>query len=137
MSFATKAVKVLEGGVVYKGKRVEIGDVIELPPTSADALVDEDKAEYVESQPAGGHTERKTPTDLPNTPTNTQNAHGGNQTVQGLDAQATADALDKQYTLPELKEAAKTADVDFRYDDNKPQVIQAIIDQGKAPQLLK
>lgn len=46
-------------------------------------------------------------------------------------------ALDDQYKADELKDAAKTAGVEFAFDAAKKVVIAAIIDQGKADQLIK
>lgn len=47
-----------------------------------------------------------------------------------------ADSLDKAYTAEELKEKAKAMDIQFKYDVKKADLIEIIIDSGKANTLL-
>lgn len=94
--------------VTFEGAHVEAGEEIELSDFSAKALVAEGKAEALEQQ-------------APQTPP------AGDK-----------DALDKKYTgkIPELKEHAKAADVEFKHDATKAEIIDAIIEAEKAADVL-
>lgn len=53
------------------------------------------------------------------------------------DRKMTYDALYAQYTDKELRPKAKQAGVEFAYDANKGDIVNAIIDQGRAADFLK
>lgn len=97
--------------VTFNGAHVEAGEEIELSEISAQALIAEGKAEALEPEAP------KTPDDSP------------------ADDKA---ALDKKYTskIPELKEHAKAADVEFKHDATKAEIIDAVIEAGKAADVL-
>lgn len=94
--------------VTVEGAHIEAGEELEVSELSAKALIAEGGAEALEQQ---------APQDPP----------AGDK-----------DALDKKYTgkIPELKEHAKAADVEFKHDATKAEIIDAIIEAGKAADVL-
>lgn len=102
--------------VTFNGAHVEAGEEIELSEISAQALIAEGKAEALEPEALEPEAP-KTPDDTP------------------ADDKV---ALDKKYTskIPELKEHAKAADVEFKHDATKAEIIDAVIEAGKAADVL-
>lgn len=127
-------VKLLEAVTMY-GQEAKPGAVITITELSAQALVKEGKAEYVQEEgqtsPQGNETGDQDPKD-PNEEGGQEGATEGPDEVDLLKT-----ALDNQYKRDELAEAAKEAGVDFAYNAKKGEIIQAAIDQEKAEALLK
>lgn len=117
----SKIVKVIAKGVTFQGADVTVGETLELGAASADSLVAEGFAEFIDesSEPAGGNQDDEA------------------AQAAAAELERIKKALDDQYKAPELKDAAKDAGVEFAYDATKPEVIQAVIDQDKAAALLK
>lgn len=111
--------------ITLAGEPIKAGDVVELPERSAQALINEGKAAEAT---ADGDTQ-KALEDLPPAEDVQKNAEA--------DLEMTRSALDSQYKLDDLKPAAKDAGVEFAYDVKKGDLITAIIEQGKAAELLK
>ena len=97
--------------VTFNGAHIEAGEEIELSEKSAKALIAEGKAESLE--PVESEKQDESPAD-------------------------DKAALDKKYTskIPELKEHAKAADVEFKHDATKAEIIEAVIEAGKAADVL-
>lgn len=115
-------------GLTLQGLEQPVGAVIELTEGSYQALIKEGKG-----TPADG-------TEVQAEPTETEEE-------LALAAAAEVDrqkkALDDQYNLaeggakPGLKEAAAAAGVDYAFDVTKGALIDAIVEQGKAAELVK
>jgi hypothetical protein len=114
----------LKESVTSNGAHIEAGEVMELTEKSGNALVEEGKAEAVE--PEGEPV---------NPPSDDE---GGEDNGQEPDDEAkVAKALDDQYKRDELAKAAKEAGVEFAYDAKKGDILNAVMEQGKADLLLK
>jgi hypothetical protein len=117
-----KALKVLRDN----GSRIEIGATLTLDDERAQALINEGAAEAVGEKAA------------PKQPEKTADELAAEAEKEAAEARAKVyKALDAQYKVDDLKAAAQGADVEFTADAKKADVINAIIDQGKAEQLLK
>lgn len=137
-------VLIVEPGVLFAGAHLEVGAVVELSELSAKALVNEGKA--VECEPTG-----ETNTALDEQKGTGEPSNGSDDLGQGngQDEAAAAEierqkkALADQYNLddggskPSLKAAAQSVGVDFAYDVTKADLIDLIVSQGKAAELLK
>lgn len=66
-----------------------------------------------------------------------QNADGESKTIDPAVFEELRAALDDEYNAEELKREAKEVGVDLTGATNKPEVIAAIINQGKADELLE
>ncbi|XJZ25955.1 hypothetical protein ACF5W4_11135 [Bacillota bacterium Lsc_1132] len=115
----------LRESITLEGQEIEAGEVVELSETSARALITEEKA--AEATP-----DEETAAALKQL--DGQDPEGQDQAAE---VEKIRKALDDQYKADELKKAAKDAGVEFPYDVKKPDLIAAIIDQGKAEALLK
>lgn len=115
----TITITAIAAGLTLAGVSIQKGESVELPEASAAALVKEGKATAAgdeAKEPAGGQKPEAT-------------------AAEEIERQRKA--LDDQYTLDELKTAAKDAAVDFAYDATKKALIASIIEQGKTEALLK
>lgn len=123
-----KTVKVfLTSAITFNGAIVDKGESIELPEKSAQALINEgtaseSKKEALEASNENGEQ----------TPTGDDN--GSQDESYALNMQA----LNDKYVgrIPELKEHAKEADVQFPHDATKGEIIEAIVQAGKAEAIL-
>jgi len=66
-----------------------------------------------------------------------QNAAGESKTIDPAVFEELRTALDEEYNADELKRVAKDVGVDLAGASNKAEVIEAIINQGKADELLE
>lgn len=119
-------------GVTFDGKDAAVGDVIEVSDMGAKALIEEGKA-----RPAGADGKPKDVDDEDTTAAGPTNPEANPQAAAEAEVEKQRQALDSQYKLDELKEAAKAAGVDFAFNATKAQVIDAIMEQGKATLLIK
>jgi hypothetical protein len=135
----------LAAAVTLHGREVAAGNVIELPEKSARALVNEGLGVFAE--PTAGTAAELAALANGNPVENGATQHGGqlppdggnvaNTGAQYAEIEKLKKALDNQYKKDELAEAAKAIGVDFPYDANKAEIIEAAIEQGKAEALLK
>ena len=124
----------LKGPITIGGAHIGKGEVVELSPLSAQALIDEGMAS--EAKPddeskkgiQGAADSGKDGDDL------TPSTDLISSTDEGLDG--TRKALEKKFKVEDLKIAAKNADVQFAHDAVKADVVNAIITAGKADELL-
>lgn len=120
---------ILEGLTAADGP-VKVGATFTTNAASADALVREGWAtiegdnSQKDQDPAGGQ---------PGAPDGGQSTNDPDEE----ELERIRQALDDQYTAPELAKAAKEAGVEFKYDAKKGEIVQAVIDQGKASDVLK
>lgn len=123
-------------GVTLKGEDQKVGAVVELGDASAQALISEGKARPVNAE--GKPVDQEEPRDqLPSDDEVAAKA--------AADLELTKKALDDQYNLeeggangkPGLKVAAQAAGVDFPFDVKKADLIDRIVAQGKASDLIK
>ncbi|AYP68442.1 hypothetical protein HWB91_gp72 [Bacillus phage vB_BboS-125] len=153
-----KYVHILTPGVYHAGGEAEVGEVLQLPDLSADALVAEGKGEEVtpdaetakalqelgqnsgpaspglnetgEGVPKQGETQQQ--------PEGATEGHTEGSAVEDPEERAKVEkALDAQYKRDELAERAKEVAVEFPYDAKKAEIVAAVIDQGKAEAVLK
>lgn len=122
-------VRLLES-VTWNYTNVEPGEVVDLPEKSAKALIEEGKAEAAEEQPpadpnAGSATGGEDTT--PEQPT----AGDGDVVDPEEERAKLTTALDK-LKRDELADKAKELGIEFKYDAKKGDVIDAVIDAGKA-----
>lgn len=116
--------------VTFEGSTVAAGEEIEVSERSAQALVDEGGAEFVQEKSAT----------LDVTPEEEE----ADRILGEKEAQAVQDelervrkALDDKYLRPELADAAKGIGVEFPYDAKKSEIIEAAVEAGKAAALLQ
>jgi hypothetical protein len=125
----------LKEDLTFNGATVEAGEIIELPEMSAQALIDEEKAEEVE--PEGG----KLP-DGTEDPGNDDKGDGrpnpseGSEDDTSKQLDLTKKALNDKYTRDDLAKEAKAIEVEFAYDAKKGEIIEAVVTAGKAEVLL-
>ncbi|NIK67930.1 hypothetical protein [Paenibacillus sp. BK720] len=129
-------VLVTAAGVTLKGAYIAVDQIVELSDKSASALIAEGKA--IEATPTGVSADvldDKVPGEG-NTPGNQED-----DTAAEIERQKKALAdqynLDGGGTKPGLKDAALAAGVDFPYDVTKGDLIDLIVAQGKAVDLVK
>jgi len=115
-------VKVIREGVTLQGAEVEVGREIELSEKSAAALIAEG---FAEGDVEGAEVEPP------------QNKPPEDETEKARRALADQYNLEDGGSKPGIKEAAQAAGVDFPFDAKKSDIIEAVIAQGKADELLK
>lgn len=127
----TKMKITLLAAVTFAGAILEAGESLELSERSAKALIDEGKAKPTK-------TSKKPPVN---------DSEGGKEPEVGKDANEQTEAnsedsgkissaLDDKYKRDELAEAAKKAGVEFPFDARKQEIIDTVIEAGKADALL-
>lgn len=138
-----KYVHILAAGVYHAGGEAEVGEVLQLPDLSAEALVKEGLAEEVTPDGATKAALDEIEGKVPNVPENQSTPEGA---VEGLTDGNAVDpeerakvekTLDAQYKRDELAERAKEVGVEFPYDAKKAEIVAAVIDQEKAEAVLK
>jgi len=146
--------------VTAAGHTVPAGEILQLTEKSANALVNDGLATYAQPNDethaeigAESSTGDEKGANHSNTPENVKTPSEGSK--DGLkahsdlpspddivekaadDRELTYKALYAQYTDKELRPKAKDAGVEFAYDALKGDIVNAIIDQGKAADFLK
>jgi hypothetical protein len=127
----------LKENVTFNGSIVEAGEVIELSEKSAQALINEDKAaeatpdeETAKALEGVGSPENDETGDPHLTPSEDQKDQAGEA------LELITSALNAKYNRDPLAEEAKAVGVEFPYDAKKGEIIQAVIEAGKAEVLL-
>lgn len=124
----TKSISViLSAAVTFNGATVEAGETIELPEKSALALVKEGTASEAEKGTLEPSNENG----------NQEDGEGTNDA--GAEAyELNKQALDDKYVgkIPELKAHAKEVEVEFAHDATKGDIIEAVLEAGKAEAVL-
>ncbi|MGP9042108.1 DUF7210 family protein [Cytobacillus kochii] len=128
---------ILNEPVTFNGAIIQAGEVLELSELSAKALVEEGKGEEVTAEenqnpPEGTEvTEEggKAKEDL----RHSENKEDG----AGDDTALVVKALEDKYNRDPLAEAAKGVGVEFAFNAKKGEIIQAVIQAGKAEVLLQ
>lgn len=149
----SKYVHILKPGVYHAEGEAKVGEVLQLPGRSADALVSEGKAEEVTPDAETGKAlQELSGNSGPASPQSNETGEGvpkqgeTQQTPEGaaeggaVEAEERAKvekALDAQYKRDELAERAKEVGVEFPYDAKKAEIVAAVIDQDKAVAVLK
>lgn len=143
----------LKGSILAGGGNLEAGEFIELPEKSANALINEGLAVLAEKK---GNDDQNDPPKLTGEGTGDDSGQGGTNTqdedkTPGEGSQGEITTTDKleadrettyktiygRYKDDELRPLAKEHGVDFAYDATKKDLVNAIIDQGKADKFLQ
>lgn len=142
----------LKGTILAGGGYLEAGETVELPEKSANALVEEGLAVLTDQKateggnPSQERTGDDSSDDTGKGGTNTQDddktpgegAEGGNtEDLSDEDRETTYKTIYGRFKDDELRPMAKEHGIDFAYDATKKDLVNAIIDQGKAAEFLK
>lgn len=127
----------LKETVTFCGSHLQPGEVVELTVKSADALINEGKGcEAIPDEETKNALESLEGTVATSEENDEQTPSENENGESSLDSDEISISLDKKYKADELKDAAKAAGVEFPYDSKKGEVINAVIEAGKAEALL-
>lgn len=122
MSNNLAKVEIVEEGVTLEGKDVPVGTILTLPEDCVESLIESKHGKAVTAE-----------TPAPETPP--IDPVSDTKDVEEERAKI-AKALDAKYNKPELVKEAQVAGVEFEFNAQKPEIIEAVIVQGKAEVLL-
>jgi hypothetical protein len=127
----------LKENVTFNGSIVEAGEVIELSEKSAQALINEDKAaEAIPDEETGKALEGAGSPENDETGNKHLTTSEDPEKTAGEELELITSALNAKYNRDPLAEEAKAVGVQFPYDAKKSEIIQAVIEAGKAEVLL-
>ncbi|MGG3803163.1 hypothetical protein [Metabacillus fastidiosus] len=121
---------ILDEAITYQGAILPVGEVVELPAKSAQALIDEGKGRQAENY------EGSKPASSGNKNNSTSSQTGTDEEAERIEK--LRKALDEKYknAIPALKEHAKAENVQFTSEATKAEIIAAVIEAGKAEEIL-